>query len=189
MTTAARILEVAFAEVGTAEKPVNKTKYGKWNSTDGQPWCGAFVNWCANQAGMKNRVNCTYTPSGAAKFKALNQWREKPKPGDYVFFDFPNDGVDRISHVGFVVYVEADGDVVTIEGNTTGRGKKGDERNGGQVEVKVRKAKEIVGYGRPSYKPSDTAPIEAKVKAYLNPKPAAPVKKASSGSAKPAQVK
>ena len=52
--TAARLIEVATAEVGTVEGPKdNETKYGKFTKADFQPWCGSFVNWCANEAGVK----------------------------------------------------------------------------------------------------------------------------------------
>ena len=179
MTTIQRVLEVAYAEVGTVEKPVNKTKYGKWNNTDGQPWCGAFVNWVFSQAKVKV-PNCTYTPAGAAKFKALKTWHEKGEPvaGDVVFFDFPNDGVDRISHVGIVVRALANGNVITIEGNTTVAGQKGDERNGGGVAIKERKMSQIVGWGRPHYRPGIHAIVAQILAAHDNPAPKPVVKKA-----------
>jgi hypothetical protein len=41
--------------------------------------------------------------------------------------------------------------ITTIEGNTSGTG---DQRNGGMVMVKQRTVgKEVVGFGRPKYKP------------------------------------
>lgn len=179
MTTIQRVLEIAAAEVGTIEKPVNKTKYGKWNGTDGNPWCGAFVNWVFSQAHVRV-PNCTYTPDGAAKFRALKTWHEsgEPKAGDVIFFDFPHDGVDRISHVGIVVRALANGKILTIEGNTTAKGVKGDQRNGGGVAVKERSMSEIVGWGRPNYKPA-THPIVAQIVAqHEHPASQNPIKKA-----------
>lgn len=170
MTTVQKVLEIAFAEVGTIEKPVNKTKYGAWNNTNGNPWCGAFVNWVFSHARVKC-PNCTYTPAGAAKFKALKTWHEsgEPKAGDVIFFDFPSDDVDRISHVGIVVRALANGRILTIEGNTTVAGQKGDERNGGGVAVKERKMSDIVGWGRPAYQPA-VHPIVAHIVAlHENP--------------------
>jgi len=177
MTTIQHILEIALAEVGTIEKPVNKTKYGAWNNTNGSPWCGAFVNWVASHARVKV-PNCTYTPAGAAKFKALKTWHTEgePKPGDIIFFDFPNDDKDRISHVGIVVRSLSNGNVLTIEGNTTLQGVKGDERNGGGVAIKERKPAEIVGWGRPNYKPG-IHPIVAEIVArHQHPAAAQPDK-------------
>lgn len=158
MRTAQDVLVVAFAEVGTVEKPENLTKYGHWNGTDGQPWCGAFVRWVMARSTVQVKIpNCTYTPAGADGFKKLHRWHEKgnPMPGDVIFFDFPGDGVDRISHVGIVVRAEANGDVFTIEGNTSSSST-GDQRNGGCVAIKRRTRKEIVGWGRPEYKEAPT---------------------------------
>ena len=162
-----QIVAVATAELGLIEGPKeNQTKYQKIN----QPWCGAFVNWVFKQVGVKI-PNCIYTPTGAAAFKKNKAWQDAetatPEVGDCVFFDFPNDGIDRISHIGIVIKVNGDGTVTTIEGNTA-PDKKGDQRNGGQVCQKVRAYKKknrgkvklslpvhIVGFGKPTFKESE----------------------------------
>ena len=162
--TAERLIEIALAEVGYIEEsvPENKTKYQKAN----QAWCGAFVNWCGKKSGV-TLPNCVYTPAGADAFKKLKSWLEgedcMPQPGDIVVFDFPADGVDRISHVGIVVKDTGDGTVTCVEGNTSSD-KKGDQRNGGEVCLKIRAYKKknrnklkpnlavaIVGFGRPKF--------------------------------------
>ena len=161
-------IEIAKAEVGTIEGPKdNETKYGAFTKANFQPWCGSFVNWCANEVGLKI-PNCVYTPGGATAFIKKDQWEKAeeaiPLPGDIVFFDFPSDGVDRISHVGIVVKDNGDGTVTCIEGNTA-PDKKGDQRNGGQVCLKVRAYKKkngsklrksqpvaVVGFGKPVFK-------------------------------------
>jgi len=162
--TAERLVEIATAEVGYIEEavPENKTKYQKAN----QPWCGAFVNWCGKKAGVEI-PNTVYTPTGADAFKKMKRWQEgetaQPQAGDIVYFDFPSDGVDRISHVGIVVKDNEDGTVTCIEGNTSSD-KKGDQRNGGEVCLKIRAYKKknrnkfkpnlpvaIVGFGRPKF--------------------------------------
>ena len=162
--TAERLVEIATAEVGYIEEavPENKTKYQKAN----QPWCGAFVNWCGKKAGVEI-PNTVYTPAGADAFKKMKRWQEgetaQPQAGDIVYFDFPSDGVDRISHVGIVVKDNEDGTVTCIEGNTRSD-KKGDQRNGGEVCLKIRAYKKknrnkfkpnlpvaIVGFGRPKF--------------------------------------
>jgi len=161
--TAERLIEVALAEVGYIEGPKdNETKYGKFTKADFQPWCGSFVNWCANEAGVKI-PNTVYTPGGAAAFKKAGAWIDgdvaDPEPGDIAYFDFPSDGVDRISHVGIVVEDNGDGTVWCVEGNTTGEGKKGSQRNGGECCKKLRAFKKnkkgimisIVGFGRPKF--------------------------------------
>jgi hypothetical protein len=145
--TAAAVIAVASKEVGTIEQGDNLTKYGKFTGADGLPWCGSFVNWCANEAGVKI-PNMVSTASGAQKMKDLGRWKETPQLGDLCFMDFPHDGVDRISHIGIVVKVGKIS-VFCVEGNTSGTG---DQRNGGMVMVKQRfLGKEIVGFGRPKF--------------------------------------
>jgi uncharacterized protein (TIGR02594 family) len=173
--TAEKLIEVAKAEVGVIEGPRdNETKYGKWSGANFQPWCGSFVNWCADQAGVKI-PNTVYTPSGAAAFKKTNRWYDAqiadPEPGDIAYFDFPADGVDRISHVGIVIKDNGDGTVWCIEGNTTNR-KGGSQRNGGEVCKQLRAYKKnkknvqvsIVGFGRPKFKGA-AKPVDALVAA------------------------
>jgi len=161
-------IKVAEGELGVIEGPKeNETKYGAFTKANFLPWCGSFVNWCANQVGLKI-PNCVSTVAGATAFMKKGQWEKAeeaiPLPGDVVFFDFPNDGVDRISHIGIVVKDNADGTVTCIEGNTA-PDKKGDQRNGGQVCLKVRAYKKkngsklrrsqavtIVGFGKPVFK-------------------------------------
>ena len=166
--TAAKLVEVAQEEIGTIEGPKdNETKYGKFTKVNFAPWCGSFIMWCADQAGVKV-PNCVSTLAGSEAFKKNKTWFEgeesKPQAGDIVFFDFPGDGVDRISHVGIVVQDNGDGTVTTVEGNTAAD-KKGDQRNGGEVCLKIRAFKKknrsklkpnmavaIVGFGRPKFK-------------------------------------
>jgi uncharacterized protein (TIGR02594 family) len=147
--TLPRLIEVALAEVGTAETGNNETKYGKHMKADKLPWCGSFLNWCAEQAGVKV-PNVVSTKAGAEAFKKSKQWFDTPKIGDFVFFDFIIDDKETINHIGLVIRV-SDKQIVTIEGNTSGGG---DQRNGGEVMVKSRTlgAKSfVIGYGRPTY--------------------------------------
>ena len=174
--TAAKLIEVATAELGTIEGPKdNETKYGAHTKSNFQPWCGSFVMWCASEAGVKV-PNTVYTPGGAAAFKKAGAWIDgdiaDPEPGDIAYFDFPSDGDDRISHVGIVIKDNGDGTVWCIEGNTS-PDKKGSQRNGGQVSKKLRGFKKnkpgamisIVGFGRPKFKNSSTAAAPALEKA------------------------
>ena len=173
--TAELLIEIATAEIGYIEEavPENKTKYQKAN----QPWCGAFVNWCGKKAGVEI-PNTVYTPAGADAFKKMKRWEEgesaQPQAGDIAYFDFPSDGVDRISHVGIVVKDNLDGTVTCIEGNTSSD-KKGDQRNGGEVCLKIRAYKKknrnkfkpnlpvaIVGFGRPKFEALHKTVDEAK---------------------------
>ena len=148
--TAARMIEVAMAEVGYVETPDNITKYGKAMNADGLPWCGSFINFCAKQARV-DIPNVVSTIAGAKAFKAKGQWFVSPKVGDLVFFDFIDDNKTVIQHIGLVVKV-GEHTILTIEGNTSGTGS---QANGGEVMMKTRKLGPhsfVVGYGRPSYK-------------------------------------
>ena len=162
-------IAVAKGELGVIEGPKdNETKYGAFTKANFLPWCGSFVNWCANEVGLKI-PNCVSTVVGARAFEKKDQWElasdsATPLPGDIVFFDFPGDSLSRISHVGIVVKDNGDGTVTCIEGNTA-PDKKGDQRNGGEVCRKVRAYKKkngsklrrsqlvsIVGFGKPVFK-------------------------------------
>lgn len=102
-----------------------------WNQYT--PWCGCFLSWAADQ----QKASIIGAPpkfadvdEGMEKFKDKSQWREpndeknKPIPGDYVFFDWdgrndPDGGKDP-DHVGAVLCVEGNF-LYTIEGNSGGR--------------------------------------------------------------------
>ena len=162
-------IAVAKGELGVIEGPKdNETKYGAFTKANFLPWCGSFVNWCANEVGLKI-PNCVSTVVGAQAFMKKKQWEDasdtaQPLPGEIAFFDFPGDNVNRISHIGIVVKDNGDGTVTCVEGNTA-PDKKGDQRNGGQVCLKVRAYKKkngsklrksqavtIVGFGKPVFK-------------------------------------
>lgn len=180
--TAQRLIQVARKEIGTVEGPKdNQTKYGAFTRVNFQPWCGSFVMWCGNKSGVKI-PNTVSTLSGAAAFEKMKTWYDNdgtstPQAGDVIYFDFPNDGVDRISHVGIVVKDNKDGTCQTIEGNTAGTAT-GDQRNGGEVCLKTRayskkNAKRllngVVGWGRPDYVKSAAAPVPVKAEKVIDP--------------------
>ncbi len=151
MTSPEQVLDRARSQIGVAEDPAgsNQVLYADWYGLQG-PWCAMFVSWCTYMEGLPlpatTEKGFAYTPAGARWFQQQGRWSTRPEKGSVVFFDFPGDGVDRISHVGFVEDVEDDGTVVTIEGNTDERG----GRTGGQV-LRRRRRTGIVGYGLPGY--------------------------------------
>jgi hypothetical protein len=157
---------VARGQIGYIEGPAdNQTKYGRFTGANFLPWCGSFVMWCADK--VKLRIpNCVYTQGGANAFMKSGRWQNAevatPEVGDIAFFDFPGDNINRISHIGIVVKVFKNGQIETIEGNTAPT-KAGDQRNGGEVCVKIRAYKKrngtvrrlpvyIVGFGKPKFK-------------------------------------
>ena len=183
------IIEVAKKELGTIEGPKdNETKYGAWMKVNFQPWCQSFVSWCAMTAGVSKFPKSASTVAASDQFKKEGRWsdarNDDPMPGDWIYFDFPDDGVNRISHVGLCIKNNGDGTIQVIEGNTSGTAK-GDQRNGGMCVEKTRgyvkdnKKKllnAVVGWGRPVYAGEENAPLLSKRDAVpaAATKPAAP---------------
>jgi hypothetical protein len=171
------IIEVAKKEIGTIEGPKdNETKYGKWTGMNFQPWCQSFVSWCAFTSGLdaKKYPKSASTVAASDWFKKNNRWadarNDDPTPGDWIYFDFPDDGVNRISHVGICIKNNGNGTIQVIEGNTSGTAK-GDQRNGGMCvektrayvkENKLKLLNGIVGWGRPVYAGEENAPLLSK---------------------------
>lgn len=152
MTTADDILATARSQIGTVERPPgsNLTPYGAAYGGNGQAWCAKFVWWVFRQSHASQLIpKAAYTPTFADWFRTQHQWGTAPRPGAVVFFDFPRDGVNRISHVGIVEAINPDGTVQTIEGNTT-CGRNGPQRDGDGVWRRTRRIG-IVGYGYPAY--------------------------------------
>lgn len=151
MASAQTVLDIARAQLGTAENPPasNNVLYTRWAGMVGQPWCDIFVSWCFDQAGMRDTEGFhAYTPEHYATFNRRGRGHPGTAgiaPGDVVFYDFPG-GPDRISHTGFVERVYPDGSFDAIEGNTDEAG----GRTGGKV-MRHRRASSVVGYGRPDY--------------------------------------
>jgi hypothetical protein len=190
------IIEVARKEIGTIEGPKdNETKYGKWTGMNFQPWCQSFISWCAFTSGLdpKKYPKSASTVAASDWFKKNNRWadarNDDPTPGDWIYFDFPEDGVNRISHVGICIKNNGNGTIQVIEGNTSGTSK-GDQRNGGMCvektrayvkENKLRLINGVVGWGRPVYTGEENLPLLSKVGSSDTP-----AKTAKSVSEKPA---
>jgi hypothetical protein len=190
------IIEIAKKEVGTIEGPKdNETKYGAWMKVNFQPWCQSFVSWCAHTAGVAKFPKSASTVAASDEFKKQGRWadarNDDPTPGDWIYFDFPDDGVNRISHVGLCIKNNGDGTIQVIEGNTSGTAK-GDQRNGGMCVEKTRayvKNKKgilnaVVGWGRPVYAGEENAPLLSKA-GVVTEAPAAKDKKADPAAFKP----
>jgi cell wall-associated NlpC family hydrolase len=139
------IVAIAEKEIGYTETPTNsnKTKYGKWFGFDGVAWCGMFVSWCYDKAGLplgnvgfsKGFAGCQ---TAVAHYKKKNKVTNNPIAGDIVFFDWNNDG--RYDHTGIFVK-DIDGkSFETIEGNTSLT----NQSNGGQVMRRKRKYVNVI---------------------------------------------
>ena len=180
-----KVLDIAAAEVGYLEKKSNAsldlktanagsnnyTKYARdldklsvYNGKkQGLAYCDIFVDWCFIKAyGLENGLKLLCQPKGGAGagctfsaryYQNKGQFHKKnPKPGDQIFFS--KDGGKTCYHTGLVEKV-ANGNVYTIEGNTSGRS--GVIANGNGVFRKSYSLAypRIAGYGRPDYSKID----------------------------------
>lgn len=151
MTSAGQVLDVARSQIGYHEGPGGANKFGAAYGMDRVAWCNEFTWWCFVQAGAAALTpKSAYTPSTASWYQQRGLTSKTPRAGDLVFFDWPGDGVDRISHVGFVEAVAANGTLTTIEGNTT-QGSGGNQRDGGYVARRSRSQSAVVLFAHPQY--------------------------------------
>lgn len=172
MATPDDVVRVAESHVGYVEGPRdNETTFGARTGYNFQPWCGSFVDCVLVDAGQTGEPSSVYTPAGAQAYRRLGRWVDRNAPaerGDVVYFDWqPGTGID---HVGIVTGVRRDGQVETIEGNTS-PSTAGSQSNGGGVYRRVRPRSVIAGFGRPAYTGTPTvAPLppmtDAQAKAF-----------------------
>lgn len=159
-TEAKKVIDIALAEVGTKEKPVNITKYAEYFDSlrkqgiyvynydkQGAAWCDIFVDYCFAQVfGAKEGVKKLYQPmkgcGAGCKFSA-NYFRAKgafysyPQPGDQVFFG----GTGKENHTGIVTRVTKDR-FYTVEGNSSNMVKE---------HSYSLSSKKVSGFGRPDW--------------------------------------
>jgi len=150
------IVTIATQELGTQEKPVNKTKYGKWYGLDGNPWCAMFVSWVFDQAGKVKSVAASGKKGFASCDAGLKWFAKKDKlvpigeaqPGDIAFFQFDDDA--QPDHVGIVIKNNTKlKRLVCIEGNTAADAK-GSQSNGDGVYKKKRPYSLVMAVARPT---------------------------------------
>lgn len=152
-----QVLAVAHLEVGTIEKPINKTKYGKWYGLDGQPWCAMFVSWCFYKSGLIKLVAASGKKGFASCDAGLKYFAKKgqlvpvgeAQPGDIAFFQFDSDA--QPDHVGIVKRNGTKRKIlVCYEGNTSSN-KKGSQSNGEGVYKKTRPYGLVMAVVRPKW--------------------------------------
>ena len=116
----------------------------KYNNINGLSWCGYFVDYCLEQAGI-NAPAQTSVKNGLASMKKMGLYHAigsnyEPKAGDLVYFEWGDkDGAD---HIGILEYYDPLTKAYhTIEGNTTG------SNGGNTLARKTRKSSSILGFG------------------------------------------
>ena len=107
------IIGVALTQVGYEEGENNYTKYGVWYDMPNAPWCGIFVSWCANEAGIPTsvlkRTGVANPENFGLSYQSGNDYT--PQKGDLFF-------KEGFTHVGLVYYTEGEY-FYTVEGNTS----------------------------------------------------------------------
>jgi cell wall-associated NlpC family hydrolase len=75
MATAAQLLDIARAELGTIESPAgsNKVKYSTWYGLTG-PWCVMFVMWCYQQAGVELPIRTASCSALRSAAQSAGMW-------------------------------------------------------------------------------------------------------------------
>lgn len=139
------VLNIAKAEVGHHEKPTgsNKTKYGKAFGNNGVFWCGIFIWYVFNEAGIDIRQHGITLPASTNDFDAeagghdgmAAGWRKIDKKdvmaGDIVFYDFgvtgTGDPANDDDHIGLVMGKPKSAAIKAIEGNTHAEGESADD--------------------------------------------------------------
>lgn len=157
MSTSQELLTIATEEIGYQEKPINKTKYGKWFGLNNQPWCAMYVSWCFDQIGRAKLV-AAQNAKGFASCDVGLKWFAKKnqlvpigqaEPGDIAFFQFDDDA--QPDHVGIVLKNNKKTKIlVCLEGNTAGNSK-GSQANGDGVYKKKRSYKLVMAVARPKW--------------------------------------
>lgn len=138
--------EVGVREEGGDNRGKRVQEYQKEGGTvPGQPWCAAFVNWCARDAAKKLKLESSlekvplqaYVQSYVDHFRKVEGGflgHRHAKVGD--LFVLWYDKLNRFGHIGFVKEIDrAKGEILTIEGNSNDQL----SREGDAVVSKTRK--------------------------------------------------
>ena len=141
MTSNTELLKIAQKHLGQGGAVFRKY----CGLPSGAAWCNAFVDYVANEGGVKslyfNGAKETYCPHSIA-------WCRKnlaqvplyiAMPMDIIYFDWDRNNVPN--HIGFVRATKDTSSIYTIEGNT----------DGGKVAQKTRPSKYVCGIFRPQF--------------------------------------
>lgn len=106
----------AMGDIAMAELGNYGDKYWSWCHSGQVDWCGIFVSWCAEQAGLSDEIPFSMS---AGMIDNLDQSKVKdesytPKAGDLITFD--DTPPYKVSHIAIVSRVEG-GRVYYIGGN------------------------------------------------------------------------
>lgn len=147
------VIKSAEAWLGFTTAGLNgRTPFGEKSGYDVN-WAGAFIDTIFHDSGMRI-PSCVYSSSGLAEFIKQGRVKNKPQPGDIVFFAFPTGDNFGVSHVGLVADTsryKTDGLVGTIEAQINSGLPKSDPHVRG-VFRRIRSQHEIIAFARPDFK-------------------------------------
>lgn len=149
----AEALAIAKQYVGVKESPPgsNRCMFSDWYGMIG-PWCAMYVTYCYHKAKAKHFnpkaarwAYCPFMLSDARQGKngLTILTRDMAEAGDIVLFSWKQNGI--ADHVGLLTTkVNKYGDFKSIEGNTS----VGNDSDGGQVMIRNRNIKQVIGFVR-----------------------------------------
>jgi surface antigen len=144
------VLELAKSQLGKTENPKGsnwgepvKSYLASVGITFPASWCMAFVYWCFNEVCKKHGIANPLVKTGGVlahwnKTKALKV--TKPQIMDIFIMDFGG----GLGHTGFVLSVNNDGTIITIEGNSNDEG----SREGFEVCSRILNISSMKGFIR-----------------------------------------
>ena len=174
------VIAKAKSEVGynRYNDPEQGSKYGRYYAAlvgdssyaaNGVPYCAMFDTYVYNECGVKCAgLPGAYVPSivNAVRAEGREVSKDEAQPGDYVMFDWGNDGV--ADHVGIVLENDPDtARMICCEGNTAATWA-GSQSNGGCVAIRERYYHQICCVGRPYYEESEGNEMTDEQAAKLN---------------------
>lgn len=133
MAVATDVVSAARGKLGTVESPPesNNQMFGIWYGFNRVPWCAIFVSWCMAQAGCQSQYR-----NAAVSFSLDTARKQGRRTAEFrtgfVACKINSGGDWGPGHTGIVEAVHSNGEVTTIEGNTS-PGDGGSQRDGGGV--------------------------------------------------------
>ncbi len=160
----AQLVTQARSHVGYKTKTGVESHYAGLVGYQGLAWNGAFVDVVFRETGVWVPA-CVNTTAGLSEFIRLRRWHARPEPGDIVFYNFPtgHDGFSQ-GHVGIVTDTREWnrlGKILAVEGMTDSGLPRQNIKSFDGVYERVRTRHEILGFGRPDYRPGRERPTDS----------------------------
>lgn len=157
----AQLVTQARSHVGYKTKTGTDSYYAGMVGYQGLLWNGAFVDVVFRETGVSVPA-CVNTTAGLSEFIQTRRWHARPEPGDIVFYNFPtgHDGLSQ-GHVGIVTDTREWnrlGKILAVEGMTDSGLPRQNIISFDGVYERVRTRHEILGFGRPDYRPGRERP-------------------------------